>query len=1285
MIEASTELSPYRGLAAFGDEDLDARLFFGRDREIEIVTANLQANRLTVLYGASGVGKSSLVNAGVVHRLRADGRSGAGRHVVAVCSGWRGAPLAAVASATAAALEAELGAPVPVTTGRRLVDQLAEWGDVLGGEIYLVLDQLEEYVLYHGSDRGGPLAEALAEIVTRPSLRVGVLVGIRDDALAELDAFKARVPGLYGNLLRLDHLTRDEGREAVVGPLAELAQLGGRVVTAEPELVERVLDEVSAGRIALGESPSLLPHAPVNGHIEAPFLQLVMERVWEVERSQGSDLLRSATLSELGGAGNVVEEHLDHALTSLDGRGQSAAAAMFGFLVTPSGTKIAHRADDLARYAAVDLVTAQRVLEQLADARILRRVADDGGGPPRFEIFHDVLGPAVLAAVARDERDRVIATERRRRKRAVAVAAVALGAVGLMAAVTVYALDQRSSARDQATAAQVAKREAERQASAALSARADARQAQAAAEQSAADAQAAQAAEAEQAEAAVAAQEEAESQAAAAEASQEEAQSQAAAAETAQQQAEAAEADAQAQAERAEADEARAARAALTAEAAQRRAEREAARARAATRRAEGDTLTSQAALHLLTDPEASLQLALDASSLHPTVELERVLRSGLLAYRTLSVLPADGGVRAVAYSPDGGTVVVAGDGGTARTFGVGSGRPGRVFRHGAPIAAVAFSPRGGDLLATAGRDGITRLWDVRTGALARELRQDGAVIVATFSPDGRLLATGGAGQKLAVWEVETGVKQSEHEFAMALRHAEFSPDGALLLAVARDARLFDVGAGSLVAVLDQRGRATSAAFGAAGRLVATGSEDDTASIWDARTGRRLHVLRGHRSNVRGVAFDPTGARLVTTGSDATTRIWDVESGAVLDILAGHELPVNRASFSPDGSTLLTASGDGTARLWIDGGIFATPLTGHREAILSAAFAPDGRTVLTGSLDGSARLWLASRIDPTARVVVRHEGAALAVALGPDGEIVTGGADGTARIWRRGALVRSLEHPQPVTDVTVLPAGNLVTASEDGRARIWAAGRAPARELAHGGSLSSVAADADGTLIATAGSNGEARLWQARTGRMMWKLKHGAEIAGVALSPDGTIVATAGGDKLVKLWRVADGTLLRALAGHGDLVTSVAFSPDGARLVSTSRDADGRVWNVATGGRIGVLSGHSAVVSDAQFSPDGRWIVTAGPVTAGIWDATTLERLLFVRGHGPRVRSVAVGAGGRIVTTGDDGTVREYRCALCGELPALARIATARLAAATRWLTPAERTRHVSARPRPTG
>ena len=292
--------SPYKGLAPFDDSALDALLFFGREREIEVIVANLMASRLTVLYGASGVGKTSLLQAGVAHRLRREQHA-----IVVVFSAWTGDAVANLLDAVEAAAGDNAGA---FRRGGPLADVLAAWTRRLDADLYIVLDQFEEYFLYHENELGpGTLAEELPEALRRAGLRVNFLIGIREDSLASLDAFKARIPNLFGNSLRLDRLERSAARAAILRPLERYNELvpAGDGVEAQPELVEAVLDEVAAGRVDLGLSGRGAVGEEDSDRIEAPYLQLVLERLWEVETSRGSSRLRLETLRELGGAAHI--------------------------------------------------------------------------------------------------------------------------------------------------------------------------------------------------------------------------------------------------------------------------------------------------------------------------------------------------------------------------------------------------------------------------------------------------------------------------------------------------------------------------------------------------------------------------------------------------------------------------------------------------------------------------------------------------------------------------------------------------------------------------------------------------------------------------------------------------------------------------------------------------------------------------------------------------------------------------------------------------------------------
>src|SRR6185295_12103457 len=202
------------------------------------------------------------------------------------------------------------------------------------------------------------------------------------------------------------------------GPLHAYGELGGAVVTAEDELIEAVLDQVATGRIEQSiTGRGLVDEGERARRVEAPYLQLVLERLWQVERERGSEILRATTLDELGGAEQIVEEHLERALARLDDEERDLAALLFDHLVTPSGSKIAHAVDDLARYAGVETRQLEPVLGTLDSARILRRVPGRSGGPPRYEIFHDVLAEAVLAWRTRHETERALAAERAESRR----------------------------------------------------------------------------------------------------------------------------------------------------------------------------------------------------------------------------------------------------------------------------------------------------------------------------------------------------------------------------------------------------------------------------------------------------------------------------------------------------------------------------------------------------------------------------------------------------------------------------------------------------------------------------------------------------------------------------------------------------------------------------------------------------------------------------------------------------------------------------------------------------
>jgi hypothetical protein len=348
--------------------------------------------------------------------------------VLVVCAGWRDDPLRALADAIEAAVSDQLGelAPDPPPYTAQLEDLLAEWIRRLderavalapGGdepprsELLLVLDQFEEYFLYHPDEDGdGTLALELPRAVMRENLRASFVVSIREDAYTQLDRFEGRIRNLFGSNFRLAHLDEPAARRAIEGPVERYNELlpdGDGQYAIEPDLVNDVLDQVRAGSIALGQAGA--GTVETNGHgdlrVTTPFLQLVLTRLWDEERRSDSHTLRAATLERLGGAERLVRSHLADALAELDDHSRDITAAVFHQLVTPSGTKIVHTVPDLAEYAEVPESELVPVLETLAGARILRPVDPaPGETTPRFEIFHDVWRPRSSTGARRTSR-----------------------------------------------------------------------------------------------------------------------------------------------------------------------------------------------------------------------------------------------------------------------------------------------------------------------------------------------------------------------------------------------------------------------------------------------------------------------------------------------------------------------------------------------------------------------------------------------------------------------------------------------------------------------------------------------------------------------------------------------------------------------------------------------------------------------------------------------------------------------------------------------------------------
>ncbi|MFI1645656.1 hypothetical protein ACH4XT_01735 [Streptomyces avidinii] len=448
-----------------------------------------------------------------------------------------------------------------------------------------------------------------------------------------------------------------------------------------------------------------------------------------------------------------------------------------------------------------------------------------------------------------------------------------------------------------------------------------------------------------------------------------------------------------------------------------------------------------------------------------------------------------------------------------------------------------------------------------------------------------------------------------------------FAPESTVLATASwdRTVRLWDVGNAHRpvqLAALEQPWRMLAVAFGQRGRVLAAASERSV-RLWDVADRRapvELAALPEQPAGPTWVAFRPDGEAVATGHTDGATRLWNVHDPRhprLLATLPGHTGPVTSVVFGPDGRTL-ASTGDTTARLWdvTDPG---SPrerdvLRGHTDTVASVAFGPDGRTVATGSWDHTVRFWdigSTPRTRPPA-VLPGHPTIVWSVAFAPDGRTLVS-VGGSTLFW----ALTDPAHPQRVASV---PGGAYQAAfSPDSRTLANSDRLLDLRDLSvgnHDDVVTSLAYAPGGQLLASAGWDGTARLWQVTGGRALWPRA--------------------------------------VLRGHTGFVRSVAFGPGGRTLVTASEDATVRIWDVSDPRRpriASVISPGAGEVGGAGFGPGGRLLVVWAQRATGLWDLTDPgdpRPLGRIAEGGPDVTMASIRPDGRtlVTSTGESGSLR---------------------------------------------
>ncbi|MBD1938185.1 PD40 domain-containing protein [Microcoleus sp. FACHB-68] len=479
-------------------------------------------------------------------------------------------------------------------------------------------------------------------------------------------------------------------------------------------------------------------------------------------------------------------------------------------------------------------------------------------------------------------------------------------------------------------------------------------------------------------------------------------------------------------------------------------------------------------------------------------------------------------------------------------------------------FTSISFSPDG-QIIASASTDKTINLWNLDGKALRTLKGHKDWVVDVSFSPDSQTLASASVDGTVKLWnKAGKELKTLNKEHTGGVYRVSFSPNGQTFASASADntIKLWRISDGTVINTLKGHSDVVySVSFSRDGQTLASGSADNTVKLWNI-DGTVLKTLRGHQDVVRAVSFSPDGQTIVSASDDQTVKLWSRDSTPLPRALVGHSNWVYSVSFSRDGQRLATGSSDNTVKLWNIDGTLIKNLERHEDAVNSVSFSPDGQFFASGSADSTVKLW--SKDGTLIKNLDKHEDAVNSVTFSPDGEMIaSGSADKTVKLWSKdGKELQTLEHEESVNSVTFSPDGQTIaTASADKMVKLWSKAGKELKTLNYEASINSVTFSPNGEMIASAGASPDnsVKLW-SKDGTLLKTLPHDASVNSVAFSPDGETIATASADKMVKLWRT-DGTLIATL-NLDDVVNSVNFSPDGQTLALASSDKTVILWRL---------------------------------------------------------------------------------------------------------------------------
>lgn len=435
--------------------------------------------------------------------------------------------------------------------------------------------------------------------------------------------------------------------------------------------------------------------------------------------------------------------------------------------------------------------------------------------------------------------------------------------------------------------------------------------------------------------------------------------------------------------------------------------------------------------------------------------------------------------VLSVDFSPDGQLIASSDEQGVIKLWNRDGQLILKIQAHEEEIRSISFSPDS-QFFASASADRTAKLWK-RDGTLYQTLSgHEAAVNSISYSSDSQFIVTGSTDTTIKIWTYNGTLVSTMRGHNNIVNQVDFLPRSEILISASVDGsiRLWD--RSNLPSVFKPDKTIHNGIFSSHGQFIVSVSSDNSAILWHSYPPSLQLMFKAHQDTVNNISVSPNGQLIVTASDDKTVKLWNSQ-GEVLKTLQ-HDSPVWTVSISPNGQLIATATDDRKIKLWDRSGRLRQTIAGHTDPINELSFSPDGRTIasvsnnaikiwdIRGNLvrdlsqggrffssisfspngelvavatgDGLIELWKTSnweRIEMTA--IGRHQRGVYDLTFNSTGEVLASGSkDGTVKLWdRHGQLITTLEvGPQPVLSVDFSPDDQtLVATDQDNRMVFW--------------------------------------------------------------------------------------------------------------------------------------------------------------------------------------------------------------------------------------------------------